>query len=264
MVGPKGIVESVPLVVASHGKVVPLVLHQLVDGPTEHFDDVTTGTFSAVLRCIGDRYVRLNGLGGESQEDLPRILLTFDDGLASDYKYALPMLEEARASAVFFLITERVGHAGYMTWSQAREVHAAGMEFGSHTATHPNLLTLPRREQQRELLTSRLRIEDELGIPVTAFAFPYGLHDRGLVELAWESGYTTVCTSKHGMVHLPARLVPRNAVNSLMSSANIISAINAGRFQRLRWTVEDGLKVSVRRTLGDDVYRRLRTSFFGR
>ena len=61
-----------------------------------------------------------------------------------------------------------------MTWDMIREMSAVGMDFGAHTVTHPILANLPATEQELELCESRLRLEKELGQPVTALSYPVG------------------------------------------------------------------------------------------
>lgn len=69
------------------------------------------------------------------------------------------------------------GSGQWMSWSQAREMQAHGMEFGGHTVTHPVLANLSRAEQQQEVETCRFRIEAELQRTVTAFSYPVGQRD---------------------------------------------------------------------------------------
>ncbi|HKP16909.1 MAG TPA: polysaccharide deacetylase family protein [Gaiellaceae bacterium] len=76
-----------------------------------------------------------------------------------------------------------------MTWGELRELALRGVEIGSHTVSHPHLPTLTRAEIRRELVESRRRIEDELGRPCRALAYPYGEHDARCREEARVAGY---------------------------------------------------------------------------
>ena len=62
----------------------------------------------------------------------------------------------------------------WMTWDMVREMRAAGMHFGAHTVNHPILSSLTGEKQDWEILESRLRIEFELGEPVSTFSYPDG------------------------------------------------------------------------------------------
>jgi peptidoglycan/xylan/chitin deacetylase (PgdA/CDA1 family) len=65
----------------------------------------------------------------------------------------------------------------WITWSQAREMQAAGHHFGAHTVTHPVLARLPLSAQREEIVGSIERIEAELGRRPRYFCYPVGLPD---------------------------------------------------------------------------------------
>ena len=51
-----------------------------------------------------------------------------------------------------------------MSWSEVREMHAAGMEFGSHTMTHPVFSRVEEVERLRhEVAGSKAALEASLG-----------------------------------------------------------------------------------------------------
>lgn len=81
-----------------------------------------------------------------------------------------------------------------MTWQQAREMAGDGVSFGAHTVTHP-LLTFEQDETiERELVESRRAIEEQLGRPARAFAYPNGDWDervRSAVFRHFEYAFTT-------------------------------------------------------------------------
>ena len=62
-----------------------------------------------------------------------------------------------------------------LTWDQVRNMQRAGMTFGAHTATHTILTVLDVSESRREIETSKRALEENLGVPVRAFAYPNGL-----------------------------------------------------------------------------------------
>lgn len=62
----------------------------------------------------------------------------------------------------------------FLTWDEVRTMAAAGVEFGSHTVSHPILSTLSAPELERELADSKRTIEAELGRECYAFAYPNG------------------------------------------------------------------------------------------
>jgi len=62
----------------------------------------------------------------------------------------------------------------FLNWDEVKEIAAAGMEIGSHTRSHPLLSRLTDVEQQEEFRESKAILEQNLGLPVTSFAYPNG------------------------------------------------------------------------------------------
>ena len=62
-----------------------------------------------------------------------------------------------------------------MTWNEVREMHAAGMEIGSHSMTHPILSKVEEADRLRhEVAGSKAALEASLGTEVTVFSYPVG------------------------------------------------------------------------------------------
>ena len=88
-----------------------------------------------------------------------------------------------------------------MNWNEAREMHRAGISFGSHTESHPILSTLPLQRAQQEIATSKTVIEKELGVPITTFAYPNGQRDDftdAIKDLVRQAGYRYAATTIFG------------------------------------------------------------------
>ncbi len=78
------------------------------------------------------------------------VTFTFDDGIESVYKYALPVLKRRNQIATAGLIAGRLnsGNDDYMTVDQARELAAAGWEIASHSLTHTRPISIPKYYSQ--------------------------------------------------------------------------------------------------------------------
>ena len=118
--------------------------------------------------------------------------ITFDDGYEDNHSYALPIVVKYKAPATFFVpagLLERdaavLGRFQHLLgcgadeivpldWAQLRELRACGMDVGSHTYSHPNLIRLPPAQVEDELRRSKNIISDRLGSPVDLFAYPFG------------------------------------------------------------------------------------------
>lgn len=103
--------------------------------------------------------------------------------------------------AQFALPAERL--AGRMlSWSQIREMRAAGIDFGAHTLSHPVLSQLTDHEVARELADSKRFLEEGLGQPVLDLAYPFGRpEDYGArtPAIAAQCGYRSAVTTSGGL-----------------------------------------------------------------
>ena len=61
-----------------------------------------------------------------------------------------------------------------MTWSQLREMHAAGFEIGSHGVHHRMLAKLSRDRMKDEVRQSKATLDRELDAPASLMSYPVG------------------------------------------------------------------------------------------
>lgn len=151
----------------------------------------------------------LKKIGGDSACDAPTVVVTFDDGVASDYEVAFPFLAEFGLKGIFFVNTSTVGQAGYLTWPQILEMHRAGMSIQSHGHRHLDLTVLPTPELESELADSKHRLEDHLAHPVEYLAAPHGLVSRRVVRAALAQGYRAVCSTRCWPANPRSRVLTR-------------------------------------------------------
>ena len=71
-------------------------------------------------------------------------------------------------------LPENLAAGMHMTWDEAREMLAGGIEFGSHTVTHPILSNVNAEQLAKEVSESKRIMEQELGSEVLAFSYPVG------------------------------------------------------------------------------------------
>ncbi|HEV2622907.1 MAG TPA: polysaccharide deacetylase family protein [Frateuria sp.] len=94
-----------------------------------------------------------------------------------------------------------------MSWTQLRQMHAAGFEIGSHGVHHRMLAKLPQEELEAELRESRAALERELGTPVSLVSYPVGgegAFDERVVQATRAAGYRAACSYICGTNPLPA------------------------------------------------------------
>jgi len=91
------------------------------------------------------------------------------------------------------------GDRSVLSWQEAREMAAGGIEIGSHTLDHPILSRLDPAEAERQVVVSRRVIEERIGRTVRFFAYPNGTPEdftpavEGAVRAAgYEAALTTI------------------------------------------------------------------------
>jgi peptidoglycan/xylan/chitin deacetylase (PgdA/CDA1 family) len=164
-------------------------------------------THLAYLREAGYETISLEELSYAfiQQASLPPkpIILTFDDGYRDNYENAFPLLKKYNYHATFFLMTQPVDtyNVNYMTWEMIQEMSQAGMEFGSHTHTHPDLRNRSREFLSTQLVHSQELIEAHLGKPVRFFCYPSGQYDSLVIETLQAADYWAAVTTQPGSEH---------------------------------------------------------------
>jgi peptidoglycan/xylan/chitin deacetylase (PgdA/CDA1 family) len=138
-------------------------------------------------------------LNGEFTLPKKPIILTFDDGYEDNYIYAFPLLKKFGFPTVIFLVADETRRTNFwdadepqvrlMTNEQIREMSAAGIEFGSHTVTHPNLSQCSPEQTRLELTESKQMIEQLTGKKIISLAYPYGAVNEIIKPIAAETGY---------------------------------------------------------------------------
>jgi peptidoglycan/xylan/chitin deacetylase (PgdA/CDA1 family) len=122
----------------------------------------------------------------QKKEPGENILLTADDGWKSDLNI-LPILDRQQVPAVMYLYP-------YVIHSESTECLSRDdlntllknkwIEFGCHSYTHPVLTRLNDEQLKYEIVDSKAKLEDWLGITLTTFAYPYGILNKKVENYA--------------------------------------------------------------------------------
>lgn len=148
-------------------------------------------------------------------EPLPdrSFVITFDDGYRNVFEEAFPILQQFGMTATVFLTVGRPHERRIskrmpslfgrtmLSWSEVRAMHAAGIDFGAHTLTHPNLTRIGDAAMSFEIQAGKAVIEDELGTAVDSFAYPYGCYNARVKQVV-EQLFGCGCTDELGLVHM--------------------------------------------------------------
>ena len=116
------------------------------------------------------------------------VILTFDDGSETVYSTALPLMQRYGFTGTSFIVYNYIGILRYMSADEIKVLYSVGWEIGSHSLSHTDLTTHPKR-QTDEIVESRRRLQSLLGIPILSFAYPFGAYNDDSLHNVHYAGY---------------------------------------------------------------------------
>ncbi|MEC0144641.1 polysaccharide deacetylase family protein [Paenibacillus alginolyticus] len=196
-------------------------------------------------------------LNGKHSVPPDAVVLTFDDGYESFYKYAYPALKEQNMTATNFIIVNYLGtnpETPFLNWDEIKEMKNDGFGFYSHTYNSHDLsidqsgnpvspLTNPiflkdknRMETQEEyklrvkadLMKAEEIIQSKLGNQDKIFCFPHGRYNQTLLDIGDQLGYSYYFTGLDGLNTTGTKLIKRVNVGSADVTANSLLRILHG------------------------------------
>ncbi|OUM97701.1 MAG: hypothetical protein BAA02_02065 [Paenibacillaceae bacterium ZCTH02-B3] len=255
-----------PSVVYYSDRVAVLMYHHLQEEP-ERGDILSPRQFERQMELLAEHGFAVIGaeeyaafvLEGAKVPD-NAVLLTFDDGYASFYELAYPVLKKFGYPAINFVIVSGVDQRDKpgikkLTWDQMREMQQDGIAFMNHTydlhaknadasgrevplTGRQHLKDKGRSETAEEyrkrvlddLLQAEKRLSEELGNELKMMAFPYGYYTEELVRIAREAGIEILFSVKHGLASRKDQVAPRvNAGRSDVEPEELIRNLKALR-----------------------------------
>lgn len=151
------------------------------------------------------------------------VAITFDDGFQSVYDVALPVLKDYDYPATVFLVTSFCGKNNrwngqpdsipsfdLLTWDQISKMKEQQIEFGVHTATHPDLTKLSASQISEEIVGARQTVEDHTGEREIPFAYPYG-KECDAARVLVEANFYAACSTDMDLanLHSDVHFLPR-------------------------------------------------------
>ena len=190
---------------------VPILVYHVINAPPAQSAAsaamyVPADEFSSqmdALKADGWRAVTLDQLDGYWTRGLglgpgKPIVITFDNGYASQYTNALPVLKRLGWVGVENLqVSGLPPSEGGLTDSQVRGLIAAGWELDTQGVSGADLITLDSGHLRAELATARQLMRSRYGVAVNWFSYPSGHYDATVIAAVRAAGYvgsTTVNT----------------------------------------------------------------------
>ena len=208
---------------SANDKRIPILMYHSISDEKEKSHPYYHVNTSPTVFDAHMNYLRENNYSVINLQDLEKnfntrdqskfVVITFDDGFYDFFTNAYPILKKNNFSATVFLPTgfihnERLSFKGKecMTWDEVRQLSREGINFGSHTVSHPQLKNLSTKEIENEIKLSKNKIEDEIGITVKSFSYPYAFPEDKefgitLKTLLNKCGYTNGVTTKIGIAN---------------------------------------------------------------
>lgn len=199
-------------VVNKDARVSVLGYHDFTDGKSTNDMVINIDDFRAQMEDIREAELPVISMREfldwkQGKADIPEqsVMITIDDGWLATHTLAMKVLKEFEYPYTVFLYKKYVGVGGRsMTHDQVRELAANGATISSHSVSHDNMSR--RNGRSQAAYDDWLRVElkeswdflvenfEDTGALIKTFAYPYGIYNDRVIELAKEVGYEACFT----------------------------------------------------------------------
>lgn len=175
-----------------------------------------------------------------------RVLITFDDGGSSFYSLIAPILKMYDFKGFFFITTSFIGKKGFLTSEEIISLHSWGNFIGTHSNTHPGMLTsLPFQELEEEWLRSINILESILQSKILHASIPGGSYSTEMADILIANGikyiFTSKPTKKIQYLYNNCEVIGRFAILNTMTVKevmNLFKPISLMRFKQfMKWNL---------------------------
>lgn len=167
------------------------------EGPGAAVYKMSAAAFKAHLTALAAAFPQGPAVC-DGRESLPRrapFMLTFDDGGASAERIASELADRGWRGH-FFITTGLLGRPGFLDRRGVRQIRAQGHVVGSHSHSHPALLSsLGDASLDREWSDSVRELADLLGEEVVTASVPGGYMSARVARSARDAGIRRLFTS---------------------------------------------------------------------
>jgi peptidoglycan/xylan/chitin deacetylase (PgdA/CDA1 family) len=169
--------------------------------------------FNIGLRIVLLSMLVLSSALGAGNSKKHQVIISFDDGYYSVYKYAFPVLKRHQVPITLGLITSYLEKSNtprpygninmFMNRGEVQEmIDSLDIEIASHSVNHPDLTKLSEDKIKYELGKSKQTLDSLFNQETISFVYPYGAVNRKVVELTKAAGYKLGRSIRWGELNL--------------------------------------------------------------
>lgn len=195
-------------VVNKEARVAILGYHDFTDGVSSGDMVLNVDDFRRQMQAIVDAKLPVISMRQfldwkQGKGDIPSecVMITIDDGWKATHTLALGVLKEFGFPFTVFLYKNYINVGGRsLTHQEVREIAASGGTISSHSVSHQNLSGSKSsndawlREELEESYRFLEKTYGDTGAVVKTFAYPYGIYNQRVLEIAKEFGYEACFT----------------------------------------------------------------------
>lgn len=187
-------------------------------------------TFKEEMKYLYDNHYQtitleeyLNYLRDKKNNLIPKksVVLTFDDGYATQYLNAYPILKKYNFTATFFIYGDCIDkYPVCLTSREIEEMVSNGMKLANHTEHHIYLTKYKDRTIQKEIINNQKLLEKfGKGNVEKVIAYPYGIVDERVKKIVKDLGYiggfgvSVYAKDNQDIYNLPRYLMGENIDN---------------------------------------------------
>ncbi|MCK5228092.1 MAG: polysaccharide deacetylase family protein [Desulfobulbaceae bacterium] len=225
-----------PFASTASADVVVFIYHRFGEAqyPTTNVDTERFREQMEFLQSEGYHVLPLSALVNSLKEKRPlpekSVVITIDDGYASVYTEAWPILKSFGYPFTVFLYAKAVEkkYRNFITWEQAQEMHKAGVDIQDHSYSHsrfgsknPGMSGMPEINEEEyrtwireDFKRSRKIFLNRMGRLPQYLALPYGEYNSLVHEEVKSLGYDAILTQDPGPVSeaTPLVSIPREPI----------------------------------------------------
>lgn len=184
-----------------------------------------------------------------------QVAISFDAAWGADKtQEIIDICKEYNVTATFFLVGFWVDKYPEMV----KAIDEAGLEIGTHSNTHPDMVKLDYDTMKKELTTSMEKITEITGKDVKVFRPPYGSYNNTLIKVCDELGLSAIQWDVDSLdwKGLSASEITNRVMQKAKNGSIILMHNNADHVTdalrlSLDWLINKGYKVT---SVGELIY----------